>query len=127
MDVIDTAQASAQGILNLDVRVHVSRSEADGHIPSLRNSVEVTTSPISLGDKEKTESSDKTSGLNVRVEKTSGTSSPLYVTPTTAGINTYSGRPDLPAIVNEEIQASKGPVAVVGQWLMIDKHIKPSI
>ncbi|CCA71399.1 hypothetical protein PIIN_05339 [Serendipita indica DSM 11827] len=109
VDIIKATTAGALGILDLDIRIHISRAQANEQVPSLRGSVDIAASltPISPSEKEKPT-------LPIRcavVAGESGTSTPAF--PMAIDDITYAGRPDLPAIIDEEIRASKGPVAIV--------------
>lgn len=118
MDIIKATTAGALGILDLDIRIHISRAQANEQVPSLRGSVDIAASltPISPSEKEKPT-------LPIRcavVAGESGTSTPAF--PMAIDDITYAGRPDLPAIIDEEIRASKGPVAIVGMSFVPRVH-----
>jgi hypothetical protein len=112
-----SAAATNAGTIDLDLRIHVSRTS--GLVPALGDDSEDMLGPSAAAPTEKqgtfyATAKESHPSINAVVEELStqgGHSTP----PRHASLFTRLGRPDIPAIIREEIEASKGPISVNGK------------
>jgi hypothetical protein len=108
-----SAAATNLGNIDLDLRIHVSRTS--GLAPALGDDSERSAVPPT--EKQGTfypTAKESRPDITTFVEEVStqgGHSTP----PRHASLFTRLGRPDIPAIIREEIEASKGPISVNGK------------
>ncbi|KAG8825926.1 hypothetical protein FRC19_010185 [Serendipita sp. 401] len=103
IEKIEATHKEAIGLIDIELCIHVSRP--DDNLPSLAK-LEELEDPVSPTSPDKKRSSE------VVLEKPSSDNSPS--TPTESQLKVTIGRPDIPRLLSDEIQSSKGPVAVVG-------------
>ncbi|KAG8760253.1 hypothetical protein FRC14_003551, partial [Serendipita sp. 396] len=117
-EVLTMVNQTLTPTLSLDLRIHVTR--ASGLVPSLESEKQATDpmSPMSPISEKGLDSPIKGSRTDVMIStiedgSTQGGHSMSKVVKTGHGsLKTRIGRPDLSAIIQEEIQASSGPVSV---------------
>ncbi|KAG8829329.1 hypothetical protein FRC17_006752 [Serendipita sp. 399] len=120
--VLTLASNNASPTLSLDLRIHVTR--ASGLVPSLESTADEKQiggepmSPLSPSSEKGLDSPAKDSRTDVMITaieegSTQGGHSMSKVMKSVSGnFKTRIGRPDLSGIIQEEIQASSGPVSV---------------
>ena len=125
-EVLSSATSTVPGTLDLDLRIHVSG--ASGLVPTLGP----TLSPLSGHDsEEKMQASpispiDKNGSMYTPTKGSRADIAAVVEEVSTQGghssrdievFRTRYGRPDIPVIIREEIEASAGPVSVNGKSL----------
>jgi hypothetical protein len=122
-DILTTAAANAPSTLDLDLRVHVTR--ANGLVPSLNELTEekveekAPVTPTSPNSKEGFDTPMKESRTDVLSTGEDRLSQGGSDSPTRSAFTTNFGRPNIPEIIQKEIEESSGPISVNG---MISFH-----
>lgn len=134
-DVLSVACTDAPSSLHLDIRLHVTR--AKGLVPTLghnsdeKSPVNSPIEPVSPIDKfEPLSPTEKNDSLHTSIKGSRADMTTTveevstqegHVTPSgREHLKVHIGRPDIPAIIQEEIVSSTGPVSVNGKWLNND-------
>ncbi|KIM25520.1 hypothetical protein M408DRAFT_315075 [Serendipita vermifera MAFF 305830] len=109
-EVITSAANNVPGTLDLDLRIHVTG--AGGLVPTLGHGSEermpiTPTSPV-----EKSGSTKGSHAEIAHIEEVSTQGGHSTLTRDTSVYKTRFGRPNIPAMIREEIEASTGPVSV---------------
>jgi hypothetical protein len=101
-DVLGAACVNAPSTLQLDIRLHVSRTV--GPAPTLAHSGDESLHTSAKGSR---------ADMSITVEELSTQSH--MMSSKRGHLKVHVGRPDLPVIIQEEIATSTGPVSIVGE------------